>query len=152
MSTARDESTPENPGLIRSLASLGSGFIGLIKTRVELIITEFEEEKERRKEMIVLLIVMVVFFCISLQLIAFFLIACFWDYSPLAAIGGVTALYITIGLWALFSLKNKIHNRPRPFSATLEEFENDIEGLHAFMEGVVRKRRKSSDPQPAEGE
>lgn len=107
--------------------------------------TEFEEEKERRKEMIFLLIAMVVFFGIGLQLVAFFLIACFWDYNPLLAIGGVTTLYILIGLWALFALKTKIRNHPRPFSATLEEFENDIEGLHAFMDSTARKRRKSTD-------
>jgi uncharacterized membrane protein YqjE len=121
--------------------------MGLAKTRVELIVTEFEEEKERRKEMAILALIMAVFFCISLQLLAVFLIACLWDaIGGLFAVGGVTLLYLSVGLWSFLALRSKIHNRPRAFASTLEEFENDAQGLQAFMQDFFHRRSKSNEP------
>jgi uncharacterized membrane protein YqjE len=152
LSAPDEELAPENPGLIKSLASLGASLLGLVKTRAELIVTEFEEEKERRKEMAILALIMSVFFCIGLQLLAIFIIVCFWDSYRILAAAGVTLVYLGIGLVALLTLKSKIHNRPRAFAGTLEEFENDAQGLHAFMDDLLHRRHKSSHPKTTEGE
>jgi len=112
-----------------SLRSLGTTLIALIRTRIELIVTELQEEKERRKEMLILAAIAMLFFLLGLLLAAFFVIAFFWDTHRLWAAGGMAALYLGIAGWATIRLQGKARNAPPPFEATLSEFQNDLEAL-----------------------
>ena len=122
----QDPAAPREPGLIGSLRNLGATTLALIRTRVELVATEFAEEKERRKEMLILAVVGALFLALGLLLVAFFVIVLFWDNYRLLATGGVTLAYLGIGAWALVKLRRKIRESPPPFAATLAEFENDL--------------------------
>ena len=122
----QDPAAPREPGLIGSLRNLGATTLALIRTRVELVATEFAEEKERRKEMLILAVVGALFLALGLLLVAFFVIVLFWDNYRLLATGGVTLAYLGIGAWALVKLRQKIRESPPPFAATLAEFENDL--------------------------
>ena len=122
----QDPAALREPGLIGSLRNLGATTLALIRTRVELVATEFAEEKERRKEMLILAVVGALFLALGLLLVAFFVIVLFWDNYRLLATGGVTLAYLGIGAWALVKLRRKIRESPPPFAATLAEFENDL--------------------------
>ena len=122
----QDPAAPREPGLIGSLRNLGATTLALIRTRVELVATEFAEEKERRKEMLILAVVGALFLALGLLLVAFFVVVLFWDNYRLLATGGVTLAYLGIGAWALVKLRRKIRESPPPFAATLAEFENDL--------------------------
>ena len=122
----QDPAAPREPGLIGSLRNLGATTLALIRTRVELVATEFAEEKERRKEMLILAVVGALFLALGLLLVAFFVVVLFWDNYRLLATGGVTLAYLGIGAWALVKLRQKIRESPPPFAATLAEFENDL--------------------------
>ena len=122
----QDPAAPREPGLIGSLRNLGATTLALIRTRVELVATEFAEEKERRKEMLILAVVGALFLALGLLLVAFFVIVLFWDNYRLLATGVVTLAYLGIGAWALVKLRQKIRESPPPFAATLAEFENDL--------------------------
>ena len=122
----QDPAALREPGLIGSLRNLGATTLALIRTRVELVATEFAEEKERRKEMLILAVVGALFLALGLLLVAFFVVVLFWDNYRLLATGGVTLAYLGIGAWALVKLRRKIRESPPPFAATLAEFENDL--------------------------
>ena len=125
----QDPAALREPGLIGSLRNLGATTLALIRTRVELVATEFAEEKERRKEMLILAVVGALFLALGLLLVAFFVVVLFWDNYRLLATGVVTLAYLGIGAWALVKLRRKIRESPPPFAATLAEFENDLELL-----------------------
>lgn len=125
----QDPAALREPGLIGSLRNLGATTLALIRTRVELVATEFAEEKERRKEMLILAVVGALFLALGLLLVAFFVVVLFWHNYRLLATGVVTLAYLGIGAWALVKLRRKIRESPPPFAATLAEFENDLELL-----------------------
>ncbi len=124
-----EQSLPRDTGLFGSLRALGATLLALIRSRTELIAIELQEERERRKEMLVLALLAALFLALGLLLVAFLIVALFWDTHRLLAIGGVTLLYLGIGGWALLQLRNKLRASSPPFSATLREFENDLEVL-----------------------
>ena len=122
----QDPAALREPGLIGSLRNLGATTLALIRTRVELVATEFAEEKERRKEMLILAVVGALFLALGLLLVAFFVVVLFWDNYRLLATGVVTLAYLGIGAWALVKLRRKIRESPPSFATTLAEFENDL--------------------------
>jgi len=125
--THPEQPLPHGTGFVGSLRALGATLLALIRSRAELIAIELQEERERSKEMLVLLAAL--FLALGLLLVAFLIVALFWDTHRLLAIGGVTLLYLGIGGVALLKLRNKLRKSSPLFSATLYEFENDLEVL-----------------------
>ncbi len=109
-------------GLTRSL-------IALIRTRAELLAIELAEEKERRKEMLILAVLGALFLALGVQLLAFLVVVVLWDTYRIAAISGVTALYLGIAAWAFWRLRTKWRDSPSPFAATLEELGKDMDAM-----------------------
>ena len=108
------------------LRALGATLLDLVWTRAELIAVEFEEEKERAAHKLVLLAVAALFLAMGLLLAGMAVVVIFWDsYRTLAACA-VTLLYLGVGAWALVRLRELNRNSPPPFSATREEFANDL--------------------------
>lgn len=121
--------TPPNPlgtGLPGSLRALGATLFALVCARAELIAIELQEERERTGQKLVLVVLAALFLAMGMLLAAFLVVALFWDTHWMFAAGGVTLLYLGIGGWALVRLREMNHNSPRPFSATMSEFANDL--------------------------
>jgi uncharacterized membrane protein YqjE len=116
---------------LSALRALGATFLALLGTRAELAVLELREEGERRKEMLLLAAVAGLFFALGLLLVAFFIVVLFWDTHRLAALGGVTLLYLGIGVLALVRLRKKMRDSPPPFEATLGELAKDAEALRS---------------------
>jgi uncharacterized membrane protein YqjE len=120
-------SAPESAGPLDSLRALGATLMALVGTRAELLVVELREETERRKEMLLLAGIAGVFLALGLALAAFFVVLVFWDTHRVAAGAAVTVVYLGIGAWAAFRLKEKARASPPPFEATLAEFAKDLE-------------------------
>jgi len=97
----------------------------LVGTRAELALVELREMGERRKQELVLAAVGSVFLALGLLLVALFVVVLFWDSYRLAAIGGVTVLYLAIGVGSILKLRAKQAASPQPFEATLRELSLD---------------------------
>ncbi len=116
-------------GLSGALARLGESSLELVRTRVELASLEFSEEYERRKDQLLLIGVAAIAFAFALLAASAFVVAYYWDTYRLGALAGVTILYLLIALGALWRLNVQQRNAPRPFAATLAEFERDRQWL-----------------------
>jgi uncharacterized membrane protein YqjE len=53
----------------------------------------------------------------------------FWDTHRLMAMGGMTLLFLAIGVGALLVLRARARAAPRPFETTLRELSADREML-----------------------
>ncbi|MBA3581554.1 MAG: phage holin family protein [Gammaproteobacteria bacterium] len=103
-----------------------AGFLGLVRTRIELFSVELQEEKIRAHQTLLLLVIAVVFLGITVLLITIFVLALFWDTYRLWAIISMTLIYASIGLLALWIMRCQWQNSPRAFAMTMGEFEKDI--------------------------
>lgn len=130
----RAPDSSETPGFADSVRRLSRSMIALLRTRAELLSVELEEEKERRKEMLILAVVGALFVALGLQVASFLIVVVFWDTYRIAAIVGVTALYLVIGAWAFWRLSSKWRNSPPPFAATLEELSKDLDAMQGRNE------------------
>ena len=113
---------------------MGESLVALLHTRIELAAVELQEEGERRKEMVVLAAVAAVFLAMGAVLFAMFVVIVFWDSHRLLAAGGMTALYVGIGVAALARLRRSARESPPPFEATLAELAKDIDALKGARE------------------
>ncbi len=116
-------------GLSGAIARLGESALGLVRTRIELAALEFSEEQERRKEQLLLLGVAAIAFAFALFAASAFVVAYYWESYRLAALAGVTILYLLIGVAALWRMEAQGRTTRRPFAATLAELERDRQWL-----------------------
>jgi uncharacterized membrane protein YqjE len=121
-------------GLPGSLRALGMTFLALACARAELISVELQEEKARARQRLILGTIAALFLAIGLLLAALLVVVLFWDSHRTLAASGVALLYIGIGGWALFRLQQIASNSPPPFSATMNEFANDLRLLRGHHE------------------
>jgi uncharacterized membrane protein YqjE len=122
----------EGPSSLWSTAArLLGGVLGLLHTRLDLLVVEMEEEKERVKQ--TLLLAVAGLFCLSfgLLLLTLFVVVALWDEHRLLALGSLTVLYFVLGAAAMLLLRARARTRPRPFAATLEQIDKDRERLTA---------------------
>ena len=129
-----EEERKEPAGPVDSLRALGATIVEALETRVELALVELREEGERRKAMLVLAVTGALFVSMGLLLAAFVFVVFFWDTHRLAAITGVTLLYLGVGAGAFLRLREKARSAPPPFEATLRELAADREMLRGRSE------------------
>jgi len=123
------EGTKRPAGTLESLRALGATLVDAVETRLELAIVELREEGERRKSMLVLAVTGALFASMGLMLVAFLVVVLFWDTHRLAAIGGVTLLYLGIAAVAFWRLREAARSSPPPFEATMRELAADRDML-----------------------
>lgn len=120
---------PRGTGLLDSVQRLAVTVVEILHTRVDIVATEFEEERERIRELILFGLMALFFAGFGFLLLTLFLIVLFWDTHRLLAVGGFTALYLGLGIFAAATLKRRLKTRPRLFAATLAELSKDRERL-----------------------
>jgi uncharacterized membrane protein YqjE len=123
--------TPPGTNRPGSLRALGANLIALVCNRAELVAVEFQEAKARDTQKIVLVTVATLFIAMGMLLGAILVIVLLWDTHRTLAAGGVTALYLAIGVATLMRLRAIRRNSLAPFSATMSEFANDLRLLRA---------------------
>lgn len=116
-------------GLFASLKNLSVTLVGIIQTRLELLSTDIAEERARLGE--ILLLALVAMFCagVGVVLLALLIVVLFWDTHRLAAIGGLTAVFLAAGTWVGWMALHKLRTKPRLFDASIAELAKDREQL-----------------------
>jgi len=116
-------------GLLDSMRRLAQTAVGLVETRLEIIVTELEEERLRLRRTLILAVV--AGFCLSVAalLAVMFVVVVFWDTHRLTAIGGLLALFLGGGAVAGYALWRQTGGHARLFETTLGELRKDRERL-----------------------
>lgn len=108
--------------------------LSLLRLRIELAALELKEGFEQRKQLLLFGAVAAVFLNATLLLLAVAVVVFFWDSYRMAAMCGVTLVYAGIGTWAYRRFQEVLQASPPPFSATLGEFQKDLDLLRGHDE------------------
>jgi len=121
--------TPESEGLLASLKALTATLVGVVQTRLELLSTDVAEERARLTA--ILVSVMVALFClgVGVVLLTTLIVVVFWDTQRLAALGGLTALFLITGAGLWWLAMHKLRTKPRLFDASISELAKDRDQL-----------------------
>lgn len=129
--TQAQEAEPKDAGegLFASLKTLSATLAGIIQTRLELLSTDIAEERARLGE--ILMLALVAMFCagVGVLLLALLIVVLFWDTHRVAALGGLTALFLVAGAWVGWRALHKLRSKPRLFEASITELARDREHL-----------------------
>lgn len=123
-----DESQPgtsRDPGLLAVLRRLATTVVDLLRTRLELLVTELEEERARIVHFLVLAVSAGFFLALGIVSLTFFVILLSWDSHPILIAGLLTAAYLVAGVILAVKARNIINVRTRLFSASLDELRKD---------------------------
>lgn len=114
--------------LVRSLLST---FVDLLRSRLDLAVTELQEEGERLKRMVLLVVIVLFGAVFGLLCLTFLVVAIFWESHRFIALGGFTVFYLGLASTAAQNLRKMVLSRKKFFSATLSELSKDYERLRS---------------------
>ena len=117
-------------GPFESLRELGRTAVDILHTRFDLLVTEIHEEQNRIAELLLYAAIAVLCLFLAVVIIAVFIVASLWDtqYRTLAT-GLIAALLILVGAGCAVTFARKAKERPRLFSASVDELGTDLERL-----------------------
>lgn len=116
-------------GLFASLKTLSATLVGIVQTRLELLSTDIAEERARLGA--ILLLALVALFClgVGVVLLALLVVIIFWDTHRLAALGGLTVVFLAAGAWVGWAALQRLRTKPRLFEASIAELSKDRDQL-----------------------
>ena len=130
MTIPETPASAQHAGLTQSLRNLGATALGVLKTRAELLVTEIEEERLRILELLVWGVAAALFLVFGLVMLSLAVVVAFWDTHRLLAAVVLGAAYVVIAV-VLFLIARSRVQRPRLFTASLEELAKDRDRLGA---------------------
>ena len=120
---------PEVGGLFSSLRRLLATLLGIVSTRIELLVNEWEEERLRLVRMLLYALLATFFVCMGMVMLTFFIVVLFWHDNPLLAVSVLALSYFAVaGLFA-WLLVRLLRQRSVLFSASLAELRKDSHHL-----------------------
>ena len=126
-----EESHAAAGGLFESLKTLSVSLVGMVHTRLELLSTDIAEEREHLITHLVLVLVALFFLGVGVVLLAILIVVVFWESHRLAALGGLTGLFLAASAGAAWLAIHRIRTKPRLFAASLAELSKDKQQLKA---------------------
>jgi uncharacterized membrane protein YqjE len=115
--------------LFGSLRRLLATLLGIVSTRFELLVNEWEEERLRVARMLLLVLLTVFCACMGMVMLTLFFVVLYWQDHPLLVVSVLALSYFAAaGLFALL-LKNLLNQRSVLFSASLAELRRDRDHL-----------------------
>lgn len=120
----------ERAGFFASVQQLSITLMAMLQTRMELLDNEFEFEKLRILRMLLLAQALMFSATIAALLLVALLTLWLWDLR-LGVLGLFTALFAACALFAWRSLTQLVQQPQSPFSATLDELQEDLQRLKA---------------------
>jgi len=108
-----------------SLQRLAGSLLAVVQTRLELLSNEMEEERLRILQILLYGSVTLMLFGLALALLTAFCVMLFWDSQRFVVLGVFTALYFIGGMMAWNALRRVTGERPRLFSASVDEMTDD---------------------------
>jgi uncharacterized membrane protein YqjE len=120
-----DTETHEKRGLLTSLRALVTTLVAIVATRLEILIGELELEKLRLARILVLGMAAVFFAAMALIFLSLLVLMLFWDEHRLAALGGISVIYLALAVGAVWWLRHDLRQKSRLFSVSLGELRKD---------------------------
>jgi uncharacterized membrane protein YqjE len=117
-------------GLLDSLRRAAASLIEIVRTRLELAVTEIEEQKLRAAQIVALSVAALFFAALAIIFGTLAVVMAYWDRNPVAVLGGFAALYLALAIVAGAMWRARAKARPRLFAATLAELARDGEELN----------------------
>ena len=116
-------------GIVQSLRNLAATLVALLRTRFELLATELEEERLRLLQLLFWAAGALFFFGVGILLLVVLLVAVFWDSYRITAIVALAGIFLAGGIGMAIGVRNRMHDRPKLFSASLDELARDKDQL-----------------------
>ncbi len=117
-------------GIVQSLRNLAATLVALLRTRAELLVTELEEERIRLLQLLFWAAGALFLSGVGILLLTILLVAVFWDSSyRVTAIVALAGVFLAAGIGMAIGVRNRMHARPRLFSASLDELARDKDQL-----------------------
>ncbi len=131
MGDPQQTSTGARSGLFNSVKRLLATLLGIISTRLELLVVELEEERAWLGSLLVWTLVALFCGALGIVLATLLVIVYFWDSHRLLAFSAVTGLFLFGALFSWRVVVNKIRSKPRLFSGSIAAMCKDREQLNA---------------------
>lgn len=117
------------PGLLGSVKRLLSTLTSIASTRLELLVNELHEERLHWEQMLLYFLLALFFLGMGIILLTFFVVVVFWDTHRLAALAGLSALFLLSGVLLAQKLMVISRAKSKLFSESLAELAKDREHL-----------------------
>ena len=118
------ETSSETPGIIPSLKKLLQIVLTTAANRLELAAVETQEEAARWVESLILVAALAVLGALALAMVSLAIVLTFWDEHRLAAMVGLSIVYLIAFLGTVWRLRWRLKNWDS-FAATLAELKKD---------------------------
>lgn len=112
-------------GVLASLKTLMTTLVAVVCTRLEILATEVEEEKIRLARIMLLGFLAVFFLGMALIFASILVITLYWNDHRVAALGGITLLYILLTIMFASWLRLQMSRKSRLFAGSLAELRKD---------------------------
>ncbi|MGZ8316352.1 MAG: phage holin family protein [Telluria sp.] len=112
--------------ILESVGRLGSTLVDMVHTRLELAAVEVEEESQRMLGYLLFGLLAIILFGVGFLLLAFLVIALFWDSYRIASIGGMAALFLAASTLVAMKVKSAFDHKPRLLAHTIAELRKDM--------------------------
>jgi len=113
----------------QTLARLGASLLLVVRQRLELAALDVEEELLRLGALLAGALAAALMAVFALAAAAATVVVYFWDSARMAALLGVTGLFIGASLLMAWKVSRALRDKPRFMAATLAELEKDREQL-----------------------
>ncbi len=114
-------------GLKKTVGSISSGLISLVRTRLEIFGLELAEEKTRLIKVLALAFAALLFLALALLVFSILVAVMFWPTEDrYLALGALAAVYGLIGLVLVLKLRSELVDGPAPFNVTVRELSRDV--------------------------
>lgn len=115
--------------LLGSIKRLLSTLTSIAATRLELLANELHEERLHLEQMLLYFFAALFCFGMMIMLLTVFIVVLFWDNGRLGVLGGLSVLFLILGLVLAQKLRKIAHLKSRLFSISLSELAKDRDQL-----------------------
>ncbi len=123
------DSADRATGLMASLQRLLGSFAEILHTRVDILSIEVEEAGWMAFQLILYILAAFLFLGLGMLVFTLFVVKASPEINQLYVLGGFSAFYFFVGIFAVLRVRYKLKNRPHLFSTTLAELNKDCKHI-----------------------
>ncbi len=116
-------------GILTSLQALAATGVAIVHNRLNLLSNDLEIARDQLVSTLIMVLVALFCLCFGLLLLSIFVVVLFWDTHRLLALGGVTGLFLLVGLLCAWRVRKALKTMPATFEASLTELAKDYSSL-----------------------
>ena len=123
------DSGARTEGLLNSLRRASATLVEIVRTRIELVVTELEEQNLRATQIVALTFIALFFAALAIIFGTLAVVMVYWDRNPVAVLAGFAAFYLALAIVTALFWRTRVKARPRLLEATLAELARDRDEL-----------------------